>query len=101
MDPPKEVKPGDPAAPVQLTLEPSASLPQIHDNPFTRDDGKDAISLSVYNGPQVMEKRKPRPVTTQDALLRRLPGWKKPVVKAELDAEGNPVAAVSEAPYVR
>jgi hypothetical protein len=62
MDPPSEVKPGDP--PFALTLEPSASLPQLVDNPFRAENLSDQISLSVYNGPATMVSRKPRPVTT-------------------------------------
>lgn len=96
MDPPPEPKPGDP--PVQLTLEPSASLPALNHEAFLRDDGEDSISLSVYNGPKEMASRKPRPVTTQDALLRRLPGWKKPVVKAQLDENGEPILPPAEEP---
>jgi len=101
MDQPQEPKPGEPPAPVVLTLEPSASLPQILDNPFSRDDGSEVISLSVYNGPEQMAVRKPRPVTTQDALLRRLPGWKKPVVKAELGADGEPMPIPAESEQIR
>ena len=42
-----------------------------------------------------MASRKPRPLTTQDALLRRLPGWKPPIVKAEIGADGEPLPPVS------
>lgn len=45
--------------------------------------------MSVYNGPKEMAVRKPRPVTTQDALLRRVPGWKKPVPKGEVGDDGE------------
>lgn len=62
MDPPQETKPGDP--PLVLNLEPSSSLPHIIDNPFTSENIKEHISLSVYNGPINMVSRKPRPVTT-------------------------------------
>jgi hypothetical protein len=41
-----------------------------------------------------MIARKPRPVTTQDALLRRRPGWKPPTVKAEVGADGEPMPPV-------
>ena len=36
-----------------------------------------------------MAARKPRPLTTQDQLLRRLPGYKGPVAKAEIGAEAT------------
>lgn len=42
-----------------------------------------------------MASRKPRPLTTQDALLRRLPGWKPPVVKAEVGPDGEPLPPVT------
>lgn len=48
-----------------------------------------------------MARRKPRPVTTQDALLRRLPGWKKPVVKAEIGPDGEPLPMPAESEKVR
>ena len=48
-----------------------------------------------------MAKRKPRPVTTQDALLRRIPKWKKPVVKAELGPDGEPLPPPPESEKVR
>ena len=70
-------------------------------DPFARDDDLDSISLSVYNGPEQMAAKKPRPVTTQDALLRRIPGWKKPTVKSELDEDGNPIAPKMEGPPPR
>lgn len=46
-----------------------------------------------------MAARKPRPLTTQDQLLRRLPGYKAPVAKAEIGPDGEPipVAVSSEA----
>lgn len=50
--------------------------------------------MSVYNGPKEMAKKKPRPLTTQDALLRRIPGWKKPVVKADVGEDGEPLAVL-------
>lgn len=67
---------------ITLTLEPSNSVPVL-DNFFENEneDGESVISLSVYNGPEQMAAKKPRPVTTQDALLRRIPGWKKPKAK--------------------
>lgn len=46
-----------------------------------------------------MITRKPRPVTTQDALLRRLTGWKPPAVKAEVGADGEPLPLVSVTAY--
>lgn len=46
-----------------------------------------------------MAARKPRPLTTQDQLLRRLPGYKVPVAKAEIGADGEPIpVAVSAEP---
>ena len=46
-----------------------------------------------------MAARKPRPLTTQDQLLRRLPGYKVPVSKAEIGADGEPIpVAVSAEP---
>ena len=44
-----------------------------------------------------MAAKKPRPVTTQDALLRRIPGWKKPVPKAEIGADGEPIMPAVDA----
>jgi hypothetical protein len=40
-----------------------------------------------------MVTRKQRPVTTQDQMLKRIPGWKQPVAKAEAGADGEAVAA--------
>lgn len=40
-----------------------------------------------------MAAKKPRPVTTQDALLRRIPGWKLPTKKAEVGPDGEPIVA--------
>lgn len=48
---------------VTLTLEPSASLP-VFENAFENSDGESVVSLSVYNGPEQMAAKKPRPVTT-------------------------------------
>lgn len=42
-------------------------------------------------------KRRPRPMTTQDQLLSRLPGWKKPAVKPEIGADGE-LIPVTESP---
>ena len=72
-------------------------MPDLGLDPFQRDDGEDSISLSVYNGPKEMAARKPRPVTTQDALLRQVPGWKKPVPKSEVGADGEPIPAPVDA----
>lgn len=48
-----------------------------------------------------MATKKPRPLTTQDALLRRIPGWKKPVVKAEVGGDGEPIPQVAESEHLR
>lgn len=72
--------------------ETSSELPPIV-NPFSQETLKKDISLSVYNGPKDLVDRKPRPATTQDQLLRRIPGWKQPVAKAEPGADGDSVPA--------
>ena len=53
--------------------------------------------MSVYNPPKQLIARRQRPLTTQDQLLSRLPGWKKPVVKAEVGPDGEPIP-VTESP---
>lgn len=60
MDPPAEPLPGETAPPA---TEQTAFLPVI-DNPFMDGDLEYAISLSIYNGPEDIYKRKPRPMTT-------------------------------------
>ena len=96
MDQPQEKKEGD----TGLTLEPCSSEPRIINNPWMDDTQEDAISLSVYNGVQQCIARRPRPVTTQDALLRRIPGWKPPKVKEEVGPDGEPIPtpALTEVP---
>ena len=65
-----------------LILKPGEQPPEISSelppivNPFTQETLKKDISLSVYNGTKDLVNRKPRPATTQDQLLRRIPGWK-------------------------
>lgn len=69
MDPPEPPKPDDDdkktdkTKGVTLTLEPSESLP-VFGNAFENSDDESVVSLSVYNGPEQMAAKKPRPLTT-------------------------------------
>lgn len=40
-----------------------------------------------------MVANKTRPATTQDQMLKRIPGWKQPVAKGEAGADGEAVAS--------
>lgn len=84
---PKEPAPGDEKDAKEKVIEAVVEV----DNPFTEDNCESHISLSVYNQPQMLIQRRPRPMTTQDQLLSRLPGWKKPVVKPEIGPDGEPI----------
>ena len=53
------------------------------DNPFTADNWRYQISLSVFNRPKEMADRRPRTAKTTDELVKRLPGYKPPVSKDE------------------
>lgn len=75
-------------------------LPDI-DNPFSEETLKQDISLSVFSTPKHVIERRPRPMTTQEQLLKRLPGWKPPTSKTEVDADGNPIASAATGEYVR
>lgn len=98
LSPPREAKPGEP-----LKIIEAGTITQEVNNPFTLENCASHISLSVYNQPEMLVKRRPRPVSTQDQLLRRLPGWKAPVVKAEIgpDGEPMPVPVSAETGYQR
>ena len=50
------------------------------DEPYQKEND---ISLSVYNTPEMLAKRRYRPMTTQAELLRKLPGYKPPAQPAE------------------
>lgn len=89
-------KAGDP----KIQLEPCTSE-QLINNPFTEENCDSQISLSVYNGPQQIVAKKPRPITTQDALLRRIPGWKPPKKKEETGDDGEPIPQVAATEYTR
>jgi hypothetical protein len=62
-----------------------------HDNPFTRENWKNTISLSVYCRPKLMAERRPHTAKTTEDLVKRLPGWKPTVAKTELGPDGEPL----------
>lgn len=40
-------------------------------------------------------RRRPRPQTANDVLLKRVPGWKPPKQATETGPDGEPIAVVS------
>ncbi len=67
--------------------------PDNPDNPFTPVKVSSQISLSVYNRPNSMAARRPHTAYTADDLVRRMPGWKPPVVKEPAEGEAVETAA--------
>ena len=65
-------------------------LPEEPSNPFTPQKLSSAISLSVFNRPSSMAARRPQTAYTQEDLVKKLPGWKPPPVKASEDAPPEP-----------
>ena len=68
------------------------------DNPFTKENWKNTISLSVYNRPQFMADRRPLTAKTTEDLVKRLPGWKPMEKKAETGPDGEPLPPPPEEP---
>ena len=48
-----------------------------------------------------MIARRPRPATTNEQLLKHLPGYKPKTTAAEVGPDGEPVAAAANGDYVR
>lgn len=63
-----------------------------HDNPFTRENWRNTISLSVYNRPQHVAERRPGTAKTTEDMVKNLPGWKPQEKKAEVGPDGEPIA---------
>ena len=66
--------------------------PVTLDNPFTPDKVRSQISLSVYNRPASMARLRPSTAVTQDALIRKMPGYKPPAAPKGEDGEEIPQA---------
>jgi len=57
------------------------------DNPYTADQIRSQISLSVYNRPTAMALRRPLTGKKPEDLVKKLPGWKPPPEKAPAEGE--------------
>jgi len=70
------------------------------ENPFTEQTLNRDISLSCYSTPTQVIRRRPRPQTANDVLLKRVPGWKPPKEKTECGPDGEPIPCFSSE-YIR
>lgn len=80
--------------------EPASALPEV-DNPFSEATLNTDISLSVFSNPRQVIARRPRPATSNEQLLKHLPGYKPKAAPVEVGPDGEPLPVATNGEYVR